>query len=214
MAKPVWKKLIELSDKQIAKMQSDRTEIAKLYKSARRSYVQRKSQFTRRGAWSPAVDVYEYIRPFKEGEAAVLREKIDPEEVSPQRLYHEVMALKKFFESKTSTIEGLHAHMRNVEQRIFGWDTDIQLSYAEHKELWRVFAQWESQYKEKVGLYGSTRIQTMIGNLITGRDVPKEFSNFNQLGLADKAKILNKYLEGAEVGDEDESIHSEIRRRL
>lgn len=213
MAKPAWKKLIEMSDYELSRLQSNRTELERIFKSARRAYAQRKAQFKKEKIWSPAMDVYENIRSGKEGEPSVLREFPEIEKMSPQRLLHEVTALKKFFSARTSTVSGAIQVGRETVNRIFGEDTSVDLSQEQLKELWRVFEAWNStQYQMNHPNFGSNRLQVIIGNLVTGR-APTQFDDFNDLGLADKLKYVEDYYLSVEEGEVDDPLLRTIGNR-
>ena len=197
MAKPFWKKLTEMTAEEIGKLQSNqnRAELEKIFKSTRRSFVQRRSALIRAGVWSPALSAYE------SGIDAPIK---SPEKMSPQRLYHETIKLKKFFEAETSTVAGAMRHKRNVEDRLFG-ESSVELTQEQHMELWRVYDEWQKAYQVSYSKYGSNQTQRAIGNLITG-DVPNQFSDFNELGLADKLKYVNEYLGMIDEGEVDDPI--------
>ena len=198
MATPVWKKLVKMTAEEIGKLQSNqnRSELEKIFKSARRSFAQRRSALIRSGVWSPALSAYE---------SGVDAEIKSPEKMSPQRLYHETVKLKKFFEAETSTISGAREHKRNVEKRLFGSDS-VELTQDQHRELWRVFEAWNStSYQASHPNYGSNRLQTIIGNLVRGA-APTEFSDFNDLGLADKLKYVEDYFQMVEEGEIDDDL--------
>ena len=197
MATPVWKKLIKMTSEEIGKLQSNqnRSELEKIFKSARRSFAQRRFALIRAGVWSPALSAYE---------SGIDAELKHPEKMSPQRLYHETVKLKKFFEAETSTVAGARQHKSNVEERLFGTDS-VELTQEQHKELWRVYDEWQKAYQVSYSKYGSNQTQRAIGNLITG-DVPNEFSDFNELGLADKLHYVNEYLGMIDEGEVDDPI--------
>lgn len=197
MATPVWKKLVKMTAEEIGKLQSNqnRSELEKIFKSARRSFAQRRSALIRAGVWSPALSAYE---------SGIDAEIKSPQKMSPQRLYHETVKLKKFFEAETSSVEGAKEHKRNVEARLFGTGS-VELTQEQHKELWRVYDEWQKAYQVSYSKYGSNQTQRAIGNLITG-DVPNEFSDFNELGLADKLSYVNEYLGMIDEGEVDDPI--------
>lgn len=214
MAKPAWKKLIEMSDIELSRLQSNRTELEKIFKSARRAYAQRRAQFDREGIWSPAMDVYENIRSGVEGEPSVKREFPDIEKMSPQRLFHEVTALKKFFMSRTSTVSGAIQVGRETVNRIFGEGTSVEPTQDQMRELWRVFEAWNTtSYQMEHPNYGSNRLQVIIGNLVVGQ-APKEFSDFNDLGLAEKLEYVQQYYQRVEDGEFDDPLLRTIGRRF
>lgn len=204
MAKPIWKKLTEMTAEEIGKLQSNqnRAELEKIFKSTRRSFAQRRSALIQAGVWSPALSAYEsgIDTPIK-----------NPEKMSPQRLYHETIKLKKFFEAETSTVAGAMQHKRNVENRLFG-ESSVELTQEQHRELWRVYDEWQKAYQVSYSKYGSNQTQRVIGNLITG-DVPNQFSDFNELGLADKLKYVNEYLGMIDEGEVDDPIFRTIGNR-
>ena len=180
--KSITQKVLEMSDKDIS--QQNKSTLAKYYKSMRTALGVRMKTFRDAGEFSHAYNRYE--REFKKG----IQMKVS--EMTQGRLQKEVLLLKKFFESETSTVEGAEEVNRRQDVMIFGAipGTNIPnrtMSMDERKEYWDLFDEWYAQEYETHPKLQSSEIQNTLADLMfTGK------GEFNSALLTEKMAILSE----------------------
>lgn len=180
--KSITQKVLEMSDKDIS--QQNKRTLAKYYKSMRTALGVRIKTFRDAGEFSHAYNVYE--REFKKE----IPMKIS--EMTQGRLKKEVVRLKKFFESETSTVEGAQEVNRRQDVMIFGAipGTNIPnraMSVTERKEYWDLFDEWYAQEYETHPKLQSSEIQNTLADLMYAGT-----GEFNSMLLTEKLAYLSE----------------------
>ena len=180
--KSVTQKVLEMSIEDIG--QQNKSTLAKYYKSMRSALGKRMKTFREAGEFSHAYNVYE--REFKKE----IPMKVS--EMTQGRLQKEVVRLKKFLESETSTVEGAQEVNRRQDVMIFGAipGTDIPnrtMSADERKEYWNLYDEWYNQEYKKHPELQSSEIQNILADLMfTGK------GEFNSMLLTEKMAYLSE----------------------
>ena len=180
--KSITQKVLEMSIEDIG--QQNKSTLAKYYKSMRSALGKRMKTFREAGEFSHAYNVYE--REFKKE----IPMKIS--EMTQGRLQKEVVRLKKFLESETSTVEGAQEVNRRQDVMIFGAipGTDIPnrtMSADERKEYWNLYDEWYNQEYKKHPELQSSEIQNILADLMfTGK------GEFNSMLLTEKMAYLSE----------------------
>ena len=192
--KSITQKVLEMSIEDIG--QQNKSTLAKYYKSMRTAIGKRMKTFREAGEFSHAYNVYE--REFKK------EIPIKVSEMTQGRLQKEVVRLKKFFESETSTVEGAQEVNRRQDVMIFGAipGTNIPnrtMSVTERKEYWDLFDEWYAQEYETHPKLQSSEIQNTLADLMYA-----DTGEFNSMLLTEKLAFLSK-----RASDE----HDEMLRR-
>lgn len=180
--KTITKKVLEMSIEDIG--QQNKSTLAKYYKSMRSALGKRMKTFREAGEFSHAYNVYE--REFKKE----IPMKVS--EMTQGRLQKEVVRLKKFFESETSTVEGAEEVNRRQDVMIFGAipGTNIPnrtMSVTERKEYWNLFDEWYAQEYETHPKLQSSEIQNTLADLMYA-----DTGEFNSMLLTEKLAFLSK----------------------
>ena len=180
--KSITQKVLEMSIEDIG--QQNKSTLAKYYKSMRSALGKRMKTFREAGEFSHAYNVYE--REFKKE----IPMKVS--EMTQGRLQKEVVRLKKFFEGKTSTVEGAQEVNRRQDVMIFGAipGTNIPnrtMSVTERKEYWDLFDEWYAQEYETHPKLQSSEIQNTLADLMYA-----DTGEFNSMLLTEKMSFLSE----------------------
>ena len=180
--KSVTKKVLEMSIEDIG--QQNKSTLMKYYKSMRSALGKRMKTFREAGEFSHAYNVYE--REFKKE----IPMKVS--EMTQGRLQKEVVRLKKFFESETSTVAGSEEVNRRQDLMIFGAipGTNIPnrtMSAEERKEYWDLFDEWYAQEYETHPKLQSSEIQNTLADLMYA-----DTGDFNSMLLTEKMAFLSE----------------------
>ena len=175
-------KVLEMSIEDIG--QQNKSTLAKYYKSMRSALGKRMKTFREAGEFSHAYNVYE--REFKKE----IPMKVS--EMTQGRLQKEVVRLKKFFESETSTVAGSEEVNRRQDVMIFGAipGTDIPnrtMSAEERKEYWNLYDEWYNQEYKKHPELQSSEIQNILADLMFAGT-----GEFNSMLLTEKMAFLSE----------------------
>ena len=181
-SKSITQKVLEMSDKDIS--QQNKNTLEKYYKSMRTALGVRMKTFRDAGEFSHAYNRYE--REYKKG----IQMKVS--EMTQGRLQKEVLLLKKFFESETSTVEGAQEVNRRQDVMIFGAipGTNIPnrtMSVTERKEYWDLFDEWYAQEYETHPKLQSSEIQNTLADLMYA-----DTGEFNSMLLTEKMAFLSE----------------------
>lgn len=180
--KSITHKVIEMSIEDIG--QQNKITLAKYYKSMRSALGKRMKTFREAEEFSHAYERYE--REFKKE----IPMKVS--EMTQGRLQKEVVRLKKFFESETSTVEGAQEVNRRQDVMIFGAipGTNIPnrtMSATEREEYWNLFDEWYEQEYETHPQLQSGEIQNTLADLIFAGA-----GEFNSMLLTEKMAFLSE----------------------
>ena len=180
--KSITQKVLEMSIEDIG--QQNKSTLAKYYKSMRSALGKRMKTFREAGEFSHAYNVYE--REFKKE----IPMKVS--EMTQGRLQKEVVRLKKFFESETSTVEGSEEVNRRQDIMIFGSipGTNIPnrtMSAEERKEYWNLYEEWYNQEYKKHPELQSSEIQNILADLMFAGT-----GEFNSMLLTEKMAYLSE----------------------
>ena len=180
--KSITQKVLEMSIEDIG--QQNKSTLAKYYKSMRSALGKRMKTFHEAGEFSHAYNVYE--REFKKE----IPMKVS--EMTQGRLQKEVVRLKKFFESETSTVAGSEEVNRRQDLMIFGAipGTNIPnrtMSAEERKEYWNLYDEWYAQEYETHPKLQSSEIQNTLADLMYAGT-----GEFNSALLTEKMAILSE----------------------
>ena len=180
--KSVTQKVLEMSFEDIG--QQNKSTLAKYYKSMRSALGKRMKTFREAGEFSHAYNVYE--REFKKE----IPMKVS--EMTQGRLQKEVVRLKKFFESETSTVAGSEEVNRRQDLMIFGAipGTNIPnrtMSAEERKEYWNLYDEWYAQEYETHPKLQSSEIQNILADLMFAGT-----GEFNSMLLTEKMAFLSE----------------------
>lgn len=180
--KSITQKVLEMSIDDIG--QQNKITLAKYYKSMRSALGKRMKTFREAGEFSHAYNVYE--REFKKE----IPMKVS--EMTQGRLQKEVVRLKKFFESETSTVEGSEEVNRRQDVMIFGSipGTNIPnrtMSAEERKEYWNLYDEWYNQEYKKHPELQSSEIQNILADLMFAGT-----GEFNSMLLTEKMAYLSE----------------------
>ena len=180
--KSITQKVLEMSIEDIG--QQNKSTLAKYYKSMRSALGKRMKTFREAGEFSHAHNVYE--REFKKE----IPMKVS--EMTQGRLQKEVVRLKKFFESETSTVAGSEEVNRRQDLMIFGAipGTNIPnrtMSAEERKEYWNLYDEWYAQEYETHPKLQSSEIQNTLADLMYA-----DTGEFNSALLTEKMAILSE----------------------
>ena len=180
--KSITQKVLEMSIEDIG--QQNKSTLAKYYKSMRSALGKRMKTFREAGEFSHAYNVYE--REFKKE----IPMKVS--EMTQGRLQKEVVRLKKFFESETSTVAGSEEVNRRQDLMIFGAipGTNIPnrtMSAEERKEYWDLFDEWYAQEYETHPKLQSSEIQNTLADLMYA-----DTGDFNSMLLTEKMAFLSE----------------------
>ena len=179
--KSVTQKVLEMSFEDIG--QQNKSTLAKYYKSMRSALGKRMKTFREAGEFSHAYNVYE--REFKKE----IPMKVS--EMTQGRLQKEVVRLKKFFESETSTVAGSEEVNRRQDLMIFGAipGTNIPnrtMSAEERKEYWNLYDEWYAQEYETHPKLQSSEIQNTLADVMYA-----DTGEFNSMLLTEKLAFLS-----------------------
>ena len=180
--KSITQKVLEMSIEDIG--QQNKSTLAKYYKSMRSALGKRMKTFREAGEFSHAYNVYE--REFKKE----IPMKVS--EMTQGRLQKEVVRLKKFFESETSTVAGSEEVNRRQDLMIFGAipGTNIPnrtMSAEERKEYWNLYEEWYAQEYETHPKLQSSEIQNTLADLMYA-----DTGEFNSMLLTEKMAFLSE----------------------
>ena len=180
--KTITQKVLEMSIDDIGPQ--NKSTLAKYYKSMRSALGKRMKTFREAGEFSHAYNVYE--REFKKE----IPMKVS--EMTQGRLQKEVVRLKKFFESETSTVAGSEEVNRRQDVMIFGAipGTDIPnrtMSAEERKEYWNLYDEWYNQEYKKHPELQSSEIQNILADLMFAGT-----GEFNSMLLTEKMAFLSE----------------------
>lgn len=185
--KSISQQVIDMPIEELSKLRgtAGQKQLQKYLRSLKVAYGKRKSSISKAGLYSHAIDVYEERKNAR---------SLPINKMSRNQLIMEIVKLKSFFNSKTSSVLGIIDVNAQQDRRIFGEGIEDEdgsvkkeLSDIERREFWKIYNEFMNQEKALVTAYSSEHIQQVLASSMIE-------SEFSRLNFVDKLAALKDSL--------------------
>lgn len=189
---------------EIMKMTNDDLGTLRKYVSIlRQGYNRRISQFKRKGAVSYAQIQFENSIPDKK--------PVQLTKLTRNQLILEFSRLSNFFNSKTSTLQGIKEVNKEQDVRLFGSDDKGKplrtMTDDERKKYWSLYMEYNNQHPIGNQKYSSETIQQVLADMVSQSDA-------GQAQIPDPDIDLVSFLDAVETKLATEKIQKDLQEAM
>lgn len=148
-----------------AKSAADMKQLRNIVNALRREFNKRMGEFEEQGEYSYAGDKFQGTGKT----AAAIIKNMKPD-AARNTLIQELASYKSFFDSRSSTLEGIREINREQDARIFGLNEFGQikgtLTTDERKAYWALYSEFERSHGADIERQSSKRIQQVVADFM------------------------------------------------